>query len=124
GAALVGLPIRSGERRSIMNRRFVALLAPGLFLTCWGASQPPQAQGVAAQPPTGAKNPPSLRVEDAHRHAFGKVGEVRVWTLTGQGVKALTAYLLVFTDGKAERIDEGRCTWDGASPPLSAQLAF
>jgi RNA polymerase sigma factor (sigma-70 family) len=68
--------------------------------------------------------PPSLRIEHVHEHAFGKAGTSRVGTLSGQGVKALTAYLLVYSKGKAERVSEIRCNWDGSSPPLTAQMAF
>lgn len=109
-----------------MNRRIFALACLFLFLIHSDYCPPPlpSARAEKAAPAKGDNAKPSLSVEQAHEHTFGNAGQARVWSLAGEQVREVTAYLLVVNDGQAERVSEIRCTWDAPSPSLVAQIAF
>jgi hypothetical protein len=101
----------------------------GLVLVPLAAcNRTPSAQQAPAQVATPAADHqpagPELRVQSWQELDFGAGAKGRVWVLTGQQFKRLTARLVVARDGKAMPGTEMQCEWDVPSENVDAQLAL
>lgn len=70
-----------------------------------------------AAPPAPAA--PACAVESAQEHKLDDGAELRVWSLKANGLKRLTARLLVATDGKVQVANEVEYKWDKWEPAAS-----
>jgi hypothetical protein len=82
---------------------------------------------VPAAEPAPKAVAPSCAVESAREHKLDDGTELRVWGLKANGLKRLTARLLVATDGKVQVANEVEYKWDKwepAAPEASGQLVL
>lgn len=84
---------------------------------------------LAVLPLTSSNKPaappaPSCAVESAREHKLDDGAELRVWSLKANGLKRLTARLLVATDGKVQVANEVEYKWEPAASEASGQLVL
>src|SRR5438094_830910 len=102
-----------------MNRRWVIALVGSatLVLGYFGWR-------LAGPRPDANRPEPGLTLEAPDSYALGPGAEAVVWGFKAQGVRELTARLLVARDGRRLPGSETVCRWKGesGSPPTDGQL--
>ncbi len=106
----------------------LACLAVLLLISCNRPAAPPApsaAAPLAGPEPKAA--PPSCGVESPRAVKLDDGTELLVWNLKANGLKQLTARLLVATDGKVQTANEVEYKWDKwepTAPEASGQLVL
>jgi hypothetical protein len=91
------------------------------------AAPPAPAVAIPAAEPEPKAVEPSCAVESARELKLDDGTELRTWNLKANGLKRLTARMLVATDGKVQVPNEEEYKWDKwepAAPKASGQLVL
>jgi hypothetical protein len=107
---------------AVMKRQWViAVLGFAvLALAYWGW------HAATSQSPVASSSDPHLTLEAPDRYTLEPEAESIIWGFKGQGVRELTARLLVARDGRQLHGGKTVCSWDGGSgsPPIEGKLTF
>jgi hypothetical protein len=99
-----------------------------LTTSCRRGAPPPAVTPTATVATSSTAGPaaafPELRARSWQELDYGQGTKGRVWTLTGQQLKSLTAKLVVARDGQKLPGTEIKCTWDVPSPSIEGQLVM